>query len=299
MAYTITPDIQRMVEVGQKDIFMGNFDSYETEYTGFTTPKDSNKQTETYDSVGNLQRASQKIEGDAITYGNIQQAYQTSITNLTWANGFSHTMESILFDQYGVINSVKAKELANTMRELQEENAIYWIDNAFTANLADGVPMCSNSKPLFNVPSVFNDTLATAGALTNPDNHKDMVKMFANFKHHQNGPMKSYPNMGLTHIENMMDMEEVYMGAKKTGEISNTINSLPRIAWKYSTYMSSKTAYFMFDTRYEHILFQRFMGIQFGVDEDKTNTKNLYLNAIEMYNTGCLPNIGVVGNQGA
>jgi hypothetical protein len=41
------------------------------------------------------------------------------------------------------------------------------------------------------------------------------------------------------------------------------------------------------------------MGTVFDQDEDKIGTKNLYLNAIAMYGTGVLANIGIVGNQGA
>lgn len=118
MAYTITPDISRMIIVGQKEIFTRNFDSYPLEYPGFTTPKSSNKESETYDSMGNLKAATQKVEGNAITYGKVTQAYQTTIKNLTWANGYEVTLEATKYDQYGVINKIEAKELARTMREL-------------------------------------------------------------------------------------------------------------------------------------------------------------------------------------
>ena len=41
------------------------------------------------------------------------------------------------------------------------------------------------------------------------------------------------------------------------------------------------------------------MKTAFDNDEDKISTKNLYLNAIAMYQTGALANIGIVGNAGA
>jgi hypothetical protein len=298
MAYTITTDISRMLLAGQKEIFTRNFNAYPIEYPWFTTPKKAVKQTETYDSMGNLKAAGRKVEGDAITYGKITQAYQTSITNYTWANGFEVTIEATKYDLYGVVNSAKAKELARTMRALEEENAVYWVDNAAAVNLADGVPLASDSKPLTD-SSATNDTLATSSSIAVPDNHKTVINMFYAFKNHAGGPMIARPNKALTHYVNQMTVEEVYRSMNKANEFSNTKNILPKISWGYSTYMTSQTAWMMWDSSYEHILMQWFMKTAFDADTDKIYTKNMYFNAIAMYNSGCLPNIGIVYNAGA
>lgn len=294
----MTSDISRMIVAGQKEIFMENFNAFPIEYTNFVTKKSSNKKSETYDSMSNLKAAGEKVEGDAITYGSVEQAYQTTITNKTYANGYAVTLEAVKFDLYGTINSVKAKELARTMRELEETNNIAAFDNAFATNLADGVPLCSNSKPCKGAPGVLNDTLATASAITNPTNHKDMIKLFAAFKNHAGGRIKSFPDKLLTNVQNMMDIEEIYQSANKANEISNTKNSLPKLRAVYSTYLTSLTAYFMIDSSFEHAIHQVFMDTEFDQDEDKINTKNLYLNAIAIYGNGVLPNIGIVGNAG-
>jgi hypothetical protein len=111
--------------------------------------------------------------------------------------------------------------------------------------------------------------------------------------------MKSYPTHGMTHIQNMMDIEEIYGSTSKANEISNTKNVLPKIKWVYSTYLTSLTAWFMWDSKFEHVLFQQNMATKFDQDEDKITTKNMYFNAIALYNAGVLPNIGIVGNAGA
>lgn len=85
MAYTMTQDISRMIVAGQKEIFTKNFESFPIEYPEFTTPKKATKKSETYDSMGNLQAASEKQEGGPISYGKVGQAYQTTITNKTLA----------------------------------------------------------------------------------------------------------------------------------------------------------------------------------------------------------------------
>ena len=296
MAYTMTSDISRMIVAGQKEIFLKNFESFPIEWPEITTTKKANKKTETYDSMGNLAAAQEKVEGGAIQYGKVEQAYQTSITNKTWANGYSVTLEATKYDLYGVINSAKAKELARTMREAEEARAILRWDNAFTTNLADGAPLCTNSRPLYNVPGSYNDTLTT-GALT-PDNLKTAIQMFGDFKNHQGGPMKCVPTDGLTHFWNQLTVEEILASTNRAYEISNTKNVLPVLNFHYSHYMSSKTAWFIWDKNFEHVLFQWFMKTVFDSDEDKISTKNLYLNAIAIYETGTLPNIGIVGSQG-
>jgi hypothetical protein len=296
MAYTMTTDISRMIVAGQKEIFMKNFDQFPIEYTGFTTDKKATKKSETYDSMGNLQAAQEKLEGGSIAYGKVEQAYQTTITNKTISNGYAVTLEATKYDLYSVVNSVKAKELARTMREYEEASAVVHIDNAATTALADGATLATNSRPLFNVPGTFNDTLTTGG-LT-PDNLKTAFQMFSQFKNHQGGPMKSVPNRLVTSSYNMLTVEEIFGSTLKAYELSNTSNKLPKIKAVYSTYMSSSTAWFLEDSNFDHILFQWFMKTVFDSDEDKINTKNLYLNAIAIYNTGCLPNIGIVYSAG-
>lgn len=296
MAYTITSDISRMIVAGQKEIFTRNFDSFPIEYPEFTTAKSAQKKVETYDSMGNLPGVQQKPEGDAINYGKVAQWVQTSITNLTWANGYQVTIEAIKYDLYGVVNSVRAQELARTMREGEETRAILRLDNAFTTNLADGAPLCTNSRPLANKAGVFNDTLTTGG-LT-PDNLKTAVNMFGSFLNHQGGQMKSTPTDLCTHFVNMLTVEEILQSMNKAYEFSNTKNVLPKLTGHYSHYLASQTAWFVWDRTFEHVLFQTFLPTEFDSDEDKINTKNLYLNAIAMYETGVLPNIGIVGSTG-
>jgi phage major head subunit gpT-like protein len=207
-------------------------------------------------------------------------------------------MEAIKYDLFGVVNSIKAQELSRTMRELEEEQAITMVDNALTTNLADGQALGSDSHPL--VDSVLlNDTLATASSIKVPENHKTVMNMFYDFKNHAGGKMKSRPTDALTHYYNQFDVEEVYGSTLKANEMSNTKNVLPRPTWHYSTYMSDTNAWMMWDNRFDHLLFQKFMAAEMAQDEDKISTKNMYFNAIEIFNVGAVCNIGIVYNAGA
>lgn len=301
MPNTITSDISRMLTAGLTDIYTENYDAYPVEYTAYVRAVKSTKQTEIYDSMGNLKAASEKTEGAPIQYGKAEQAYQTSITNKTWANGLSYSFESLKYDLYGALNDFRAAELANTMRVLEEEQAIVPINNATATNLADGVPLASNSKPLLHVPGQFNDTLATAASIGNPDNHQTMFNMFHAFKNHYNKPLPSYPTDALTYAGNQFTVEEMYKSVNKAAENSNTKNVLPQIAWHYLHYISDTNAWMMWDkrlTKGSPVVRQTFMGNTFS-DEVDFDTKDYKFAVMSMWAVGALPVVGVVYNAGA
>jgi hypothetical protein len=234
-----------------------------------------------YDSMGYICAAQIKDETSNIQYRKIDQAYRTTVKMKTITNGISFSIEAQTYDLYAVTAEARAKELARTMADFEEERAIRWVNNATNAAfaLADGQPLATDSRPLKNTPGVFNDTLATASSLKVPENHKTMMKMFADFKTHANTPFKSYPTNGLSHRHNMADIEEIYASDKKANEFSNTKNVLPGIQFTYSTYMTSTTAWLMWDNSFEHIAFVKYRD---------TYNNSYYANDDEKHRTFCV-----------
>jgi hypothetical protein len=301
MAVTLTSDISRMLDAGITDVFTKNFETFPREYPGFTTAKKADKETMIYDSMGNIGSAQIKDETSNIQYRKIDQAYRTTVKMKTVTNGISFSIEAMSYDLYKVTSEARAKELARTMADFEEERAVRWVNNATSAGyaLADGQPIATNSRVLKNTPGVFNSTLATSSSLKVPENHKTMIKKFADFKTHSNTPFKSYPTSGLSHRYNMADIEEIYASDKKANEFSNTKNVLPGIQWTYSTYMTNTNAWLMWDNRFEHVIFVKFKDTYTNSYEDVKDTLNFYYNAVAMYETAALPNIGIVYNAGA
>lgn len=296
---TLKSDISRFIVAGVNDIFTKNWESYPVQHSTYTTAKKATKETMIYDSVGNLKPAVTMQESEAFQYGKVNQAYETRITVEQIGNGISYSLKGRKFDLYNTIDESKVKELAHTMRDIEEEKAADPWNDAFTVNLADGVPMCSNSKPLLHVPGQFNDTLTT-GACTGAsgyDNIKLGVKMFSRFKNHQNKPMKSYPDKILTHEVQMMDLEEILSAQKVAYEFSNTPNKLPKLSPVYSRWLDSETAWFLIDSRFEHVLWLTHTGITMEWEENFQN-KDLEGTIYELVAAGALPNIGVVGSLG-
>jgi hypothetical protein len=300
MATTLTNDISRALEVDITDFFMENFNTYPQEWSGFCELRKATKETMKYDSMGNIGAASIKTENDVITYRKIDQAYQTSVSMKTITNGIAFSLEAKTYDQYQVTVESQSKELARTMAEFKEYRVIRWLDNATTAGyaLADGQPMATNTRVCKN-SAATNDTYATASSLKTPENHKTMIKMFADFKNHAGGPMRTYPTDGVAHRYNMGDIEEVYRSENKAQEFSNTRNVLGNINWHYSTYMTDTNAWMMLDKNFPHIILVQYGGLEKNANEDTKDTLAFYYNTVEMYDTGCIPNIGLIWNDGA
>lgn len=301
MAYTITSDISRSIAAKQKEYFYNSYETWPVEYPALCTEMTGVKETETFDTMGNLGAAYVKTEGDPLTYKSIAQAYQTSVKSQTVGNGFAFTVESMKFDLNGCLDTAKSKELIRTMRDYEEQTVITRYDNAFaTDTLSNGVFKCSDSVPCKDAPGTLNDTLATASSLSDPDNHQAMLQMFTQFKNHQGKPMPSYATDGMTHALNQFAIQEVYAPGKKPAETSNTTNVLPGagITWHYSHYLSDTNAWFMWDKKFIHAILVWWMKTQF-TDEIDFDTKNLKLAAMAMFNSCMTTNVGFVGNVGA
>ncbi len=300
MAILSQSDISRMVVLGNKEVYDTYDKSIPREYPGYTTPKTATKWVEYYDSMGNLAAGYEHFENTKLTYSKVAQAYQTSCTIRIWANGFAHTEVAIASDLFGVINSIKASELAQTMIDLEEERAVYWLNHAFaTETLADSVYLCSDTHPCKDASGTYNDTLTT-GALSY-DNLKAAVRQFVLFKNHAGRPITSTPRRLITHAYNQTEVDEIVGSPNVPHEISNTKNVLPKLTPVYLHYLDSQTAYFLEDPRYEHILFQRLKGygLQFENAENKVdNPGDIYINARAYYNCCALPNVGIVGSVG-
>jgi len=296
MAYTQLSNISRALVLGVHDWFTANFDAYAVQYPQFCKVVTSTLETEKYDSMANLAPVTEMAEGANFAYGNVEQAYETQVQNKKFGGGIQFTLESMAYDKYKLTVEAKAKELIHIIRDKEEELGVKAYNEAFTVNLADGVPLCDNSHPLFNV-SGTNDTLTT-GALT-PDNVKVGVQMFSQFKNHQGKPMRAFPNQLMTHEYNMITVEEILMSQNKAYEFSNTENKLPPLRAAYSRYLTSTTAWFLRDTRFDHSVLQFYQGHRNKMDWDEDfENKNLKGTIYFLGNAAGLPRPGIVGSLG-
>lgn len=289
-------DIARMMYVGQLEVFKENLKkNKKEEWSQYATVMNSKKNEETYDTLGNLQAAQEKNEEGSVNYGGIKQAYQTTVTNKTYANGFKVTMEASEDDQYNVIDAVKASELARTMISLKEENVAAIWDGVFTNTGSDGVASASDSHPLIG-STLKNDNLAS-GAIT-PDNVIAASNKFNDIKNHSGGKFDTDATAILAHKNQQATVQAVLASSLKAMELSNTKNTVPALKAIFSRYIN-KVYWHLLDEDIVSVILQKRKGLTTDYDYDKRDTFNFYFNAHERYRAAIIhPGFGHVSSQG-
>ena len=290
---TTRADIARAMYIGTKEVFMENLKKQPTEeWKAYATVKTSDKMEETYDSVGNLKPAHIKAEGDPVVYGDIKQAYQTTIRNETVANGFSVTMEAQEDEQWGVVPEVKVNELIRTMISKKEQAVASVWDNVVTAVGADGVPYASNIHPLLNDGTKRNDNLVED--TFDIDSYEEGVKRFNHWYNHYGDKFFTRPSALLAHRDRQTYIFAMLQSQLRPFEDKNTKNTIPQLKTIFSSYINSLQVHLL-DESIDSAIFQKRKGLTDGYDYDERGTFNYYYNVHERYKAAMInPGFGFV-----
>lgn len=290
---TTRSDIARAMYVGTKEVFMKNLKKQPSEeWKAYATVKTSDKMEETYDSVGNLKPAHVKAEGDKVVYGQIEEAYKTTVKNDTVANGFSVTMEAKEDEQWGVVPEVKVNELIRTMISKKEQEVAKVWDEVDTAIGADGAPYASNVHPLLNDPAKFNDNLIEASF--DIDAYEDAVNRFNHWYNHYGDKFFTTPSAILAHRDRQTYIFAMLQSALHPFEESNTKNTIPQLRTIFSSYINANKVHIL-DESIDSAIMQKRKGLTSGYDYDERETFNFYFNVHERYKAAMInPGFGFV-----
>ena len=297
---TYREDIARAMYAEAKEVFMKNLKKQPTEqWKSYATVKDSTKNQEKYDSVGNLKPADVKAEGASIVYGDIKEAYVTTVVNETIANGFKVTMEAQEDEQWGVIPEVKVSELARTMIAKRELAVAAVWDGVTTAVGADGVPYASNIHPLVNDATKRNDNLIED--TFDIDSYQDGVKRFNHWYNHYGDKFFTTPSAMLAHRDRQTEIFAMLQSTLLPFEssITNTKNTIPQLKTIFSSYIAALPVHIL-DESIDTAIFQRRKGLKDGYDYDVRDTFNFFYNVHERYKAAMInPGFGFATITGA
>lgn len=290
---TYREDISRAMYLEAKEVFMDNLKKQPTEqWKAYATVKDSNKMEEVYDSVGNLKPADIKAEGEAVVYGDIKEAYKTTVKNETVANGFAVTMEAQEDEKWGVIPEVKVNELVRTMISKREQAVAKVWDDVTTAVGADGVPYASNIHPLVNDPTKRNDNLVED--TFDIDSYQEGVKRFNHWLNHYGDKFFTTPSAMLAHRDRQTNIFAMLQSALLPFENTNTKNTIPQLKTIFSSYINALQVHIL-DESIDSAIFQRRKGLKDDYDYDVRETFNFYYNVHERYKAAMInPGFGFV-----
>lgn len=266
------------------------------EYLAFTTPKTSDKDEEIYDSIGNLSAAEEKVEGGPIAYEQVSQMYQTTVINKTYDRGFYETWEAIEDDVEKVIKKINTGGMIRAMITGREKNVAAVVDGVFATTSADGQTYAANAHPLDTQKTTStNDNLMTASAIT-PDNVIAGANMFNDILDYAGNQFDTHATAILAHSNNAAVIKSVLESNLKSGELSNTKNTVPALKIITSRYIN-KTYWHLLDETIPSFIFQRRKGLTPFEDQDKISTLNYYWAMVERYRAAQVnPGYGHISN---
>ncbi len=290
-------DISRMLAAGQAKIFRDNLKPAKKEqWRACSTVTKSNKNQETYDSMGNLKKAEVKSEEGIIKYGTLEQAYQTTVINETITNGYWFTMEVEEDDLYAVVDEGQQKELPRTMQSKREEDIAAIWDGVFDTTGADGVYYAHASHPLKN-SGLLNDNLGGNYAPT-PDTYSDNCNKFNHIYRHNGELFDTDPSAILCHKDKMTLWQSILASNLKSQELSNTKNTVPQLRLILNKYIN-QTYYHLIDEEIESVIMQMRRGFKYNFYVDKKDTLNTYFNVNERRKAAHInPGFGHVSSKG-
>ena len=290
---TYREDIARAMYLEAKEVFMDNLKKQPTEqWKSYATVKDSNKKEEVYDSVGNLKPADIKAEGEAVVYGDIKEAYKTTVVNETVANGFAVTMEAQEDEQWGVIPEVKVNELVRTMISKKEQAVAAVWDNVTTAVGADGVAYASEGHVLVNDAVKKNNNIVKD--VFDIDSYQEAVKRFNHWLNHYGDKFFTTPSAILAHRDRQTEIFAMLQSSLVPFENTNTKNTIPQLKTIFSSYINDLQVHIL-DESIDSAIFQKRKGLKDGYDYDVRDTFNFYYNVHERYKAAMInPGFGFV-----
>lgn len=268
------------LDMNLNEMFQDGLTQWPEEYSQFLNVDTSDKQTEkdSYESGFGMMPA--KTEGSAAQYDVILPGIKQTYTHKTYALGYEITEEAIEDNLRTPETFAKLPQALNRSAvETVEVSAATILNNGFTTNGFDGVPLFSTSHPALagssnaNTPSTQADlsvTSLTAG-LTSIEKFTDErgLKM----------PMKAV--MLVVPVDLWNVAEELLGSEYKPYVANNEVNALQKKDLQYfvSHYITSTKAWFLLAEKGQHKLkfFWRVKlgALRRGTDFDSTNLKHL------------------------
>lgn len=263
----------------------------------------SNKAYEEIVEATGFGLAAAKGEGASIQYDTDGEGYKTRFTNVTYGLGYIVTREAIEDNQYRSISERRSSELARSMMATKCIVHANVLNNGFTANGGDGVPLFSAAHPTI---SGNQSNLLTAADLSETalESAATEIMTMQNARGIQIG---AKPKTLVIHPSEWANATRILESALQSGSASDTTNTNNINALRVKgvvdqivmdPYLTDTDAWFLTtDLPYGLLSFQR-RAMEFTKDND-FDTENAKAKATERYVPGYADWRGVYGSAGA
>jgi hypothetical protein len=242
-----------------------------------------------------------KNEGSAIAYDNAQEAYTARYTHETIALGFSLTEEAIEDNLYDSLSGRYTKGLARAMAYTKQVKAANVLNNGFTTNGGDGVPLFSTSHPL--VSGGVNSNTPSTQADLNETSLENAVIQIAAWTDERGLLIAAKPKKLVVPPALQFVATRLLETELRVGTADNDINAIKNngnIAEGYTVnnFLTDPNAWFLTTDVPNGLKHFVRTPMSTGMDGD-FDTGNVRYKARERYSFGYSDPLGMFGSQGA
>jgi len=248
--------------------------------------------------------ATEKKEGDDITFDTRRQGFSPKYIHTAYAKGFIFTREANDDKQYD-LGFKGARSLQRAMQVTKEVRAHVLYNTAFSTSSAmnggDGVAMVSTAH--INGPSggTYSNRLAVDADFSEAS-LEDMLKLIMRAKDDRGLPIRLMAKRLISHTDQVLDFERVLKSNLRSGTAENDLNAVKALNsipdYVVSPYLDANTkSWFILTDAEEGMKFFDRVGIQY--EEDTSFTSGDYRHKAYMrFSSGYSNPRGVYGSQG-
>lgn len=298
--------LPRLLQDGVGKVFGNELNMHEPKYTKCFQVLDSNKSFEVNVQMEGFGRASNKDEGDDITFDTRRQGFTPKYVHSTVAKGFIVTEEALEDELYGQFND-GARALARSMNITRELDAASVFNNGFDSNATmtdgDGSELFSTSHS--NGPSggTYTNRLAVDADLDEAS-LEDAIAIVQTMEDARGLPAAlECTRLLVAAGANTFNAQRILGSTHQSGTANNDTNAIKdmnalRDGWMSSPYLTDADAWFVLTNAPNGLKFYQRVDVEFGQDNAFTSG-NARFKARQRYSYGWDDARGAIGSQGA
>lgn len=277
MASPVTQgNIARLLQDGVNSVAQTEYERWQSIYSQFLSVEDSDKAYEIDVSMAGIGPAALKPEGSDVSTDGEQQLYTTVYKNATYAKGTVISMEAIMDNRYESMMEKAGVMLETSLQEAEELVAADVINDGYTANIGDGVPLFSTAHVLKN--GTFSNRLSIFAQLSEAS-LEDACIAIRKYKDPAGNRVNLMTEALLIPVDLEFEAMRILQSVQQNDTGNNAINAL-RAGGKFpkgiiaSPYFTDAGAWSVVTNARDGGKFFRRMAHTFRSDNSDTNTLN-------------------------
>lgn len=307
MTSTITTgSIPRLLQEGVKEVFGSSYKSYEPIYSQIYDTDTSRKAYEVDVQLEGFGLASEKTEGDDITFDSRRQGFAPKYIHVAYAKGFMVTREALADELYGQLKT-GARSLARAMNITKEVRTHALFNTAFSSSSAmtggDGLSMINTAHINGPTGGTYSNRLAVDADFSEAS-LEDLLKLIMRAKDPRGLVIKLQAMKLIGHTDLSFEFQRVLKSTLQNDTGNNAINAVRDMnaiknGFINSPFLDANTrAWFIKTDAPDGLKFYQREALEFDQDQSFTS-KNARFSAYERYSTGYSDPRGIFGSSGA